>query len=47
MNVIQQKKPFGIPAVIQNKVQEYGSMVEITELSKVYETVRWILKQKG
>jgi hypothetical protein len=26
------KKPFGIPAVIDNKLQEYGSMVEITEI---------------
>jgi uncharacterized protein len=26
------KKPFGIPAVIDNKMQEYGSMVEITEI---------------
>jgi len=29
------KKPFGIPTVIDNKVQEFGSMVEITELPKV------------
>ncbi len=33
-----EKNPFGIPAVIQNKVQEYGSMVEITELTKVYDS---------
>ena len=26
------KKPFGIPAVIDKKMQEYGSMVEITEI---------------
>ena len=26
------KKPFGIPAVIENKMQEFGSMVEITEI---------------
>ena len=26
------KKPFGIPAVIENKMQEFGSMVEISEI---------------
>jgi Lon protease-like protein len=31
------KKPFGIPAVIENKVQEYGSVIEITELSEVHD----------
>jgi len=41
------KKPFGIPTVIQNKVQEYGSMVEITELSKVYDNGEMDIKTKG
>jgi Lon protease-like protein len=43
----KEKKPFGIPAVIQNKIQEYGSMVEITELSQVYESGEMDIKTKG
>jgi uncharacterized protein len=41
------KKPFGIPAVIENKMQEYGSMVEITELSQVYDNGEMDIKTKG
>ena len=41
------KKPFGVPTVIQNKVQEYGSMVEITDLSKVYPNGEMDIKTKG
>ena len=41
------KKPFGIPTVIQNKVQEYGSMVDIAELSKVYDSGEMDIKTKG
>jgi len=41
------KKPFGIPAVIQNKVQEYGSMVEIVELSKLYDNGEMDIKTRG
>ena len=31
------KKPFGIVAVIDGKVQEYGTLVEIVEISETYE----------
>ena len=41
------KKPFGIPTVIENKVQEYGSMVEIAELSKLYDNGEMDIKTKG
>lgn len=41
------KKMFGIPAVIKDKVQEYGSMVEIIELSKQYENGEMDIKTKG
>ncbi len=41
------KKPFGIPTVIQNKVQDFGSLVEITELSKVYDNGEMDIKTKG
>jgi uncharacterized protein len=43
----QAKKPFGIPTVIENKMQEYGSMAEITELSQVYDSGEMDIKTKG
>ena len=43
----QAKKPFGIPTVIENKVQEYGSMVKITELSKLYDNGEMDIKTAG
>ena len=33
----EQKKPFGIPTVIESKVQDYGSLVTIMEISKTYD----------
>jgi Lon protease-like protein len=41
------QKPFGIPAVIENKMQDYGSMVEITELSTLHENGEMDIKTKG
>ena len=41
------KKPFGIPSVIKNNMQDYGSLVEITEMSKVYENGEMDIKTKG
>lgn len=41
------KKPFGIPTVIDNKVQDFGSSVEIIELSKVYDNGEMDIKTKG
>ncbi len=41
------KKAFGIPAVIDNKMQDYGSLVEITELSKLYDNGEMDIKTKG
>ena len=41
------KKPFGIPAVIENKMQEYGSLAEITELSKLHDNGEMDIKTKG
>ena len=41
------KKPFGVPAVIKNEIQEYGCMVEITELSKLYDSGEMDIKTKG
>jgi Lon protease-like protein len=43
----QLKKPFGIPTVIENKVQDYGSLVEILEISKVHDNGEIDIKTKG
>lgn len=41
------KKQFGIPTVIDSKMQDYGSLVEITELSKVHENGEMDIRTKG
>ena len=41
------KKPFGIPAVINKKMQDHGSLVEITEMSAVHENGEMDIKTKG
>ena len=41
------KKPFGIPSVIDNKLQEYGSLAEIIEISLVQENGEMDIKTKG
>jgi hypothetical protein len=43
----QNKKPFGIPSVIDNKLQENGTLVNITELSKKYDNGEMDIKTKG
>lgn len=44
---IQQKKPFGIPTVIDQKMQDYGSLVEIVEVSKAYDNGEIDIKTRG
>lgn len=41
------KKPFGIPTVIESKVRDLGSLVEIIEVSKVHENGEMDIKTKG
>ena len=41
------KKPFGIPAVIDNKMQDYGTLMEITELSKLHDNGEMDIRTKG
>lgn len=41
------KKPFGIPVVIENKMQDFGCLVEITLLSKLYDNGEMDIKTKG
>jgi uncharacterized protein len=43
----EQKKAFGIPAVIDNKLQEHGTLVQITELSKLHDNGEMDIKTKG
>jgi Lon protease-like protein len=41
------KKPFGIPTVIDNNVNELGTLVEITEITKLYDNGEMDIKTKG
>jgi Lon protease-like protein len=43
----QHKKPFGIPAVIENRLQENGTLVHVSELSKVYDNGEMDIKTRG
>lgn len=44
---IAKEKPFGIPAVIKDKVAEMGTLVQIKEVSKTYEDGRMDIKTEG
>ncbi|MFM2338145.1 MAG: hypothetical protein RL115_1338 [Bacteroidota bacterium] len=41
------KKPFGIPTVVDNKMQEFGTVVKVVEISKQYEGGEMDIKTKG
>lgn len=41
------KKPFGIPTVINNAVMEYGTLVQILEIVAVYEDGKMDIKTEG
>ncbi len=43
----EQKKPFGIPVVIDNKLQDHGTLVQITEITKVQDNGEMDIKTKG
>jgi uncharacterized protein len=40
-------KPFGIPAVIEDKISELGTLVKVKEVSKVYEDGQMDIKTEG
>ena len=40
-------KPFGIPTVIDNKLNEMGTLVKITELVKVYDSGEMDIRTQG
>lgn len=44
---IANNKPFGIPAVIGNNMNELGTLMEITEVSKTYDNGELDIKTKG
>ena len=43
----EQKKPFGIPTVIESKLQDHGTLVHIIEMSKVYDNGEMDIKTQG
>ncbi len=43
----QQKKLFGIPAIIENRLQDYGTLMEITEITTVHENGEMDIKTRG
>ncbi|RYY10919.1 MAG: peptidase S16, partial [Chitinophagaceae bacterium] len=43
----ESKKPFGIPSVVNNQLQEMGTLVQITEVVKVYDTGEMDIKTEG
>ncbi len=43
----EQKKPFGIPAVINDKVSEMGTLVQVKEISKQYDNGELDIKTEG
>lgn len=43
----ENKKPFGIPAVINNKLAEMGTLVQVVEISKIYEDGKMDIKTEG
>ncbi|MDP4264738.1 MAG: LON peptidase substrate-binding domain-containing protein [Bacteroidota bacterium] len=43
----EQKKPFGIPTVLENKMGDFGSLVTIKEISLVHDNGEMDIKTKG
>lgn len=44
---IEEKKPFGIPTIMGNRISEFGTLIEITEVSKIYDNGEMDIKTKG
>jgi uncharacterized protein len=43
----QSKKPFGIPAVVADKMNDMGTLVEVLEITKQYDNGEMDIKTKG
>ena len=41
------KKPFGIPTIIENRLQDFGTVVTITEITKVHDNGEMDIKTEG
>lgn len=44
---METSRPFGIPVVINNHMQEYGTLVKITEVVKTYENGEMDIRTEG
>lgn len=44
---VETKKPFGIPAVVDDKINEMGTLVQVKEISQVYEDGKMDIKTEG
>lgn len=47
LECVETKKPFGVPAVIDDKVSEMGTLVQVKEISQVYEDGKMDIKTEG
>ena len=43
----ESKKPFGIPAVVDEKINEMGTLVQVKEISQVYDDGKMDIKTEG
>ncbi len=44
---VQQKKPFGIPVVIDKKIQDFGCLLHVKEITRSYDTGEMDVKTTG
>lgn len=44
---VREKKPFGLPPVFANKPAEHGTLIEITEVVKTYDTGEMDIRTQG
>ena len=44
---VETKKPFGIPTVIDEKINDMGTLVQVIEISKVYDDGKLDIKTEG
>ena len=43
----EQKKPFGLPAIIEDKLQEYGTLMQVVEITNVHQSGELDIKTRG
>lgn len=44
---VESKKPFGIPAVLNNKISEMGTLVQVKEITNLYDNGEMDIKTEG